>query len=670
VATARAATVDPGATTEITLLGIYTENLVALRGSAAAAETEFANLVAIANQAFLDGSIPVRLRVVGTHGISYPEANTNTQALTDLTRSDRPDTAAIAPLRDSLQADLVAMLRPHHVDDPTCGVAWLNGGYLNPDLAMDTYGFSVSSVGEPCGPLVLPHELGHNLGSHHDRRTANFWSQEYGAYTFSFGHRQDGPASFATIMAYPEHRPWVAQFSNPRTSACGDACGTARHSDNARSIALMAPRIARFRGEPPGTVTIDDVEVLEPNNGRPGGVRFVVQSSTPAPAGGIGFDLVQAGGSATSGVDYRFAPQRGLVIAEGTRYAHLYVALEVVGDDAIEGDETIGVRLENVTGASSPDPTATVTIIDDDPRVQLTGHVFFPPERRPLPDVPFEVCAEGGDGIPGRSDPSVCAEVDLADMSYRIGVVPGSTVTLLASPPTPFADVQLPLGDVGEDRRVDLVVPWGPVVSGRVVFPHGYPVPEEIIGFLYEDGKPHVLRMRAPEFRYGRAVATGAWVTLELQPEGPWVRYWGIVGHRLRQDATHDIRVGVEPTLILWTFPDQPEGVPGGTSTGEVVVELSEPAPFEGVRVDIAAVGGTATPGVDYRAEALTLEFAPGERAKRFPFEWFGDDVFEGGETIVFQASNVRGANLVTPTMTVLIEDHRPTGGNQRPERP
>src|SRR3546814_20704155 len=49
--------------TAIVVLGLYTDDLVELRGSVSAAETEVTNLFAIANQAHLDSATGVQLKV-------------------------------------------------------------------------------------------------------------------------------------------------------------------------------------------------------------------------------------------------------------------------------------------------------------------------------------------------------------------------------------------------------------------------------------------------------------------------------------------------------------------------------------------------------------------------------------------------------------------------------
>src|SRR3546814_19502030 len=100
----------------------------------------------------------------------------------------------------------------------------MNGGGRMPQAISDAYGFSVSNVA-PCGPYVLAHEIGHNLGSAHDRETMSASGHlDYGVYQYSFGYRQDGPPAFATVMAYAAgEQPWLGHFSSPGSPSCRSA---------------------------------------------------------------------------------------------------------------------------------------------------------------------------------------------------------------------------------------------------------------------------------------------------------------------------------------------------------------------------------------------------------------------------------------------------------------
>lgn len=225
----------------IDLIAVYSPELVALRGGKSIAETEVASLIAIANQAFIDSGTRVRLHTAGLREAALPSTLSNADAL-DLLTTD----PVFAAMRDEAAADLAAYVRPHPTDDTTCGASWLNGaGLAGTDDLDATHGWVVANV-KPCGALVLAHELGHAMGSAHDRvsQTDAEGAVAFGAFDFSFGIRT---RAFGTIMADPGEAAWLGRFSSPRKADCNGArCGK-DDADNARSLDLMAPAIAGFR---------------------------------------------------------------------------------------------------------------------------------------------------------------------------------------------------------------------------------------------------------------------------------------------------------------------------------------------------------------------------------------------------------------------------------------
>lgn len=236
---------------EITVLGVYTPDLVARHGSAAAAEAQYVNLLAIANQAHADSGSRVRLQLVGLQLAALDPDLDNHEALYAAT-DNKVEGTDLHQLRDTLAADLVAVLRTHRWSHGTCGVAWLNGAGRAPAAITDIYGFSVSNT-EPCGLHVLAHEIAHNLGSAHEREVQTDYQGrvDYGVYDYSFGHAVLDPP-YATIMAWGVGGH-VNVFSSPALDLCGGPCGTENEADNVRSLNNAAPFTAAFR-DPPGPV--------------------------------------------------------------------------------------------------------------------------------------------------------------------------------------------------------------------------------------------------------------------------------------------------------------------------------------------------------------------------------------------------------------------------------
>ncbi|KGQ18621.1 putative secreted protein [Lysobacter dokdonensis DS-58] len=240
---------DDGKPVRIDVLALYSPELVARRGSVAAAKTQIAHLIAVANQAHRDSGTRVRLHMIGAQEVAIPADLTNAQAL-DVLTAGRYGDIDFEALRDKTAADLAAFIRPVSETDDTCGASWLNGAHEQGEAGLDpAHGYVVANV-SPCGAYVLAHEIGHAMGAAHDiaAQTDADGVVTYGAYPFSFDLRTP---MFGTLMTDPGEGRWIGRFSNPHPTACdGAPCGVAGRIDNARGIDLAAPAVARFRDPP------------------------------------------------------------------------------------------------------------------------------------------------------------------------------------------------------------------------------------------------------------------------------------------------------------------------------------------------------------------------------------------------------------------------------------
>jgi hypothetical protein len=247
ISTPRAATSAGTATSAfsgptIDLMILYTPGM----GAKAGFDTRLNYIVAVANQGYIDSGINLRLRTVAKRLVNYADANANQTALNELTNGQGAF-ASVPAWRQQYGADLVALLRPfNYAKQGNCGQAWVNGAAgsaLNPAL-----GFSVVGDGSDaatryyCTDYSLAHELGHNLGSVHDRAHASF----PGKHAYSYGYGVYG--KFGTVMSYIN--PVVGKFSNPNLSCSGEPCGkpenAADSAYNALSINSTAAEIAGF----------------------------------------------------------------------------------------------------------------------------------------------------------------------------------------------------------------------------------------------------------------------------------------------------------------------------------------------------------------------------------------------------------------------------------------
>lgn len=635
----------------IDLLVLYTDTLVELRGSVSAVETEIINLVAITNQAHLDSGSRVRFSLARTAQVQDVPDSSNRGILNDVTDNEVAGVDVTA-LRDDNAADMVVVVRPHLYGDLSCGIAWLQSYDQQGLNADESIAYSVVNVDESCGRYVFPHELGHNLGSAHDRETSTSdGTVQYGAYAYSFGFRQDGPPAFATIMAYEDGLPWVGYFSSPASTLCGAPCGEVDQADNVRSMNRVAPAIAAFRG-PPGTLAISDAEGVEGIADEVTWIRVPIRLSGVAPAGGVTFNVRVVGGTATVSTDFEDAGVKSLTIVAGSREADFM--LGVVGDDRIEGDETILLRVSDATNAGIDDAEAVATILDDDPRLRLEGRVLFPAGHAP-PEESFRVTAFGPDGY---RDSQRYFEVQPPDFRYSFPVVANAEVDLVSWVLPPFVALEKSVGQLSADTQSDYPVLLGKRVTVTLQAPASGPVPTEHTGLSISEAVDNKVRMNAstglsPGDAFTTWVAPGSWVTIDATPPSPFLP-WAAVNTRVEGDFSKTIVLSTTmPSLFVWGASPPREG---RGSIG-AAIELSAPAPEGGVTLFYHTVSGTAKAGEDYSPVSGMLTIPEGEYFKVIYFDVLDDDIVEADEYFDFEVTNVHGAIPSSPRMRLYLRN-------------
>ena len=192
------------------------------------------NCIDTTNIAYENSAIgPLELNLVHAEEVSYTETGS---ASTDISRLQNDSDGFmdnVHSLRNQYGADLVDLL----VDGfNACGI-----GYLAPfDSEL---GYTVTATGCSVGNLSFPHEIGHNLGAHHDRDNAGS-----STYPYAYGWRWNGTngTQYRSILAYSpgSRQPY---FSNPDINFQGAPTGVNNSEDNARCIDNTRTSVAKFR---------------------------------------------------------------------------------------------------------------------------------------------------------------------------------------------------------------------------------------------------------------------------------------------------------------------------------------------------------------------------------------------------------------------------------------
>lgn len=221
----------------------YTPAVLSAAGGISAVNALIALAVSETNTGYANSGVSQRINLVHTLDVSYSEAFFDWDSTLDrLQRTNDGFMDQVHPLRDAHLADLVVLLVN---DGEFCGQ-----GYLmeTPSTLFTSWGFSLVNWECATGNYSLAHEMGHNMGSEHDRANAG----GLGSYSYSFGY-QAPDRSFRTIMAYdcPGGCPRINYWSNPDVIYIGRPTGVVFTSpvsaDNRRSLNNTAPFVCNFR---------------------------------------------------------------------------------------------------------------------------------------------------------------------------------------------------------------------------------------------------------------------------------------------------------------------------------------------------------------------------------------------------------------------------------------
>ena len=231
----------PDGSPVIDVMVLYTVAARTAAGGTAGIQAEVALAVASANQAYANSGVSQRLRLVHTGETSIAESGDFDADLTALETSGE-----VASLRQAKRADLVSLITSNGDNPPFCGLAYVMS--VN-TTAFAPFALSVVELLCATSNLTFAHELGHNMGAHHDPYVAK---SDKTIFPYSHGF-VDQAAQLRTIMAYNDqcaaarvNCTRVPHFSSPIVTFAGRVLGTASTSDNARTFNETAATVASF----------------------------------------------------------------------------------------------------------------------------------------------------------------------------------------------------------------------------------------------------------------------------------------------------------------------------------------------------------------------------------------------------------------------------------------
>ena len=260
----------------IDVIVFWTPAAQSAAGGLAQIQNNIDTAITLTNNAYRNGGIAQRIRLVSKQAVTYTETGPDAfgNALTAITNGTIVGTAAA---RNAFGADEVVLV----INDPAyCGIAWLPSTISS---ANEDQGFAIVGGGSCLTTnFSFGHELGHNMGAHHDPYVA----PGPGAFAYSHGMSKIGttPAtSWRTIMAYNNECAATVggctrlqYFSNPMVNyADGFAMGDGPARNNALTLNKSANAVSNYRARTvPIVASFSDVPLTDPAFGY---VEFMYQ---------------------------------------------------------------------------------------------------------------------------------------------------------------------------------------------------------------------------------------------------------------------------------------------------------------------------------------------------------------------------------------------------------
>lgn len=210
----------------------YTPAAKAAAGSQAAIEAAMIVSIAQANSTCTNTKTPALFRLVHIAEVTYSDDGNSDLGRFRITNDGYMDN--VHRKRDTYGADLMHLVTNKGAG--YCGVAYL---MTNNSTSFAPFAFGVTVRGCLSGNVVA-HEMGHNIGCHHDHNNAG------GAiYKHAYGYRTPD-SLYRTVMAYSPGTRFDI-WSSPKLSYGGYSTMGSAIEDNNLTITKTGATVAKFR---------------------------------------------------------------------------------------------------------------------------------------------------------------------------------------------------------------------------------------------------------------------------------------------------------------------------------------------------------------------------------------------------------------------------------------
>jgi hypothetical protein len=244
---------DSGSPT-IDVMVLYTPKVTLALGGTSAAQALVNLAINETNQGYTNSQVNQRVQLVYQAEVNYTEPSSTddyqnwSRTLDRLTTVNDGYIDQIHTWRDTYGADEVVLLTDFE-NSSYCGLSWL---MTTPSAYFASSAFAVVEYSCATGYYSFAHEMGHNMGAHHDRYSSG---GSPGAYSYSHGY-YPGNKAWRTIMSYNcpnKSCTRVNYWSNPNVKySDGQAMGVSasdlnNSADNHLTLNNTAAIVAAFK---------------------------------------------------------------------------------------------------------------------------------------------------------------------------------------------------------------------------------------------------------------------------------------------------------------------------------------------------------------------------------------------------------------------------------------